>query len=113
VGSGGLWRTARFPSLLRNDQRERAERAEPTERTDPAEKADSVEPTEPTDSAEPTDPMLRTDPADPMDKTDPRLAIDRNESSDHNERVFFTARVWHDPRGVPRLGVWQSSGWTT
>ncbi|MFC5268902.1 hypothetical protein ACFPJ1_42915 [Kribbella qitaiheensis] len=29
--------------------------------------------------------MLSTDPAEPIDRIDPRLAIERNESSDHND----------------------------
>ncbi|WP_158294200.1 hypothetical protein [Kribbella sp. VKM Ac-2568] len=77
--------TSRSPSLLSTDQRDRADSAEPTERTDPAEKADRVEPTDATDNAEPTEPMLSADPAEPIDRIDPRLAIERNESSDHND----------------------------
>jgi hypothetical protein len=32
--------------------------------------------------------MLSTDPAAPIERTDPVLAIDRNESSDHNDRAL-------------------------
>src|ERR1700754_358742 len=93
AGLGGAFSTSRSPLLLRTDQREEAERAEPMESTEPAEKVERVDPTDAIDRAEPTDPMLRTDPTDPIDRIDPRLAIerndlrlaiDRNESSDFN-----------------------------
>jgi hypothetical protein len=50
------------------EKTEATEATEPIERTDPAEPMHRIEPTEPIDKIDPLDPMLRSEPAEPADR---------------------------------------------
>jgi hypothetical protein len=68
------------------DQRDRADKIEPTLAAEPIENAEASEPTDPTDRIEPAEPMDRMEPAEPIDKMDPLDPMLRMEPEDPGER---------------------------
>ena len=68
------------------DQRERADKIEPTLAAEPIENAEASEPTDPTDRIEPAEPMDRIDPDEPIDRIDPLDPMLKMEPEDPGER---------------------------
>ena len=68
------------------DQRERADKIEPTLAAEPIENAEASEPTDPTDKIEPAEPMDRIEPDEPIDRIDPLDPMLRMEPEDPGER---------------------------
>jgi hypothetical protein len=68
------------------DQRERADKIEPTLAAEPIENAEARQPTDPTDRIEPAEPMDRIEPAEPIDRIDPLDPMLRMEPEDPGER---------------------------
>ena len=66
-----------FPRQASTDQRESADRIDPTLAAEVTESMDAREPTEPIDKIDPAEPIDKTDPAEPIDKMDPAEPIDR------------------------------------
>jgi hypothetical protein len=91
------------------DQRDRADKIEPTLAAEAIENAEAKEPTDPTDRIEPAEPMERIEPDEPIDRIDPLDAMLRMEPEDPGER---------DDRAQVRITTfWQAgeqqgiSGW--
>jgi len=70
----------------RMDQRERADKIEPTLAAEPIENAEASEPTDPTDRIEPAEPMDRIEPDEPIDRIDPLDPMLKMEPADPGER---------------------------
>jgi hypothetical protein len=68
------------------DQRDRADKIEPTLAAEAIENAEANEPTDPTDRIEPAEPMERIEPDEPIDRIDPLDAMLRMEPEDPGER---------------------------
>jgi hypothetical protein len=68
------------------DQRERADKIEPTLAAEPIENAEASEPTDPTDRIEPAEPMDRIEPDEPIDRIDPLDPMLKMEPEDPGER---------------------------
>lgn len=68
------------------DQRERADKTEPTLAAEPIENAEASEPTDPTDRIEPAEPIDRIEPDEPIDRIDPLDPMLRMEPEDPGER---------------------------
>ena len=68
------------------DQRERADKIEPTLAAEPIENAEASEPTDPTDRIEPAEPTDRIEPDEPIDRIDPLDPMLRMEPEDPGER---------------------------
>ena len=68
------------------DQRERADKIEPTLAPEPIENAEASEPTDPTGRIEPAEPMDRIEPAEPTDRIDPLDPMLKMEPEDPGER---------------------------
>ena len=68
------------------DQRERADRIEPTLAAEPIENAEASEPTDPTDRIEPAEPMDKIEPDEPIDRIDPLDPMLKMEPDDPGER---------------------------
>jgi hypothetical protein len=93
----------------RMDQRERADKIEPTLAAEPIENAEASEPTDPTDRIEPAEPMDRIEPDEPIDRIDPLDPMLKMEPADPGERdepagicitIFWQARHQPDISGL-------------
>lgn len=82
------------------DQRDRADKIEPTLAAEPIENAEASEPTEPTDKIEPAEPMDRIEPAEPIDRIDPLDPMLKMEPEDPGER--------DDPAEIRITPFWQA-----
>ena len=78
----------RLPRQASTDQRDRAEKAEPTLAAEQTESTDANDPTEPIDRMDPLDPIDRIDPLEPMDRMDPLEPMDRIDPLDPRLRIF-------------------------
>ena len=86
----------------RMDQRERADKIEPTLAAEPIENTEASEPADATDRIEPTEPIDRIEPAEPIDRIEPLDPMLRMEPDDPNER---------DEPGETRIATfWQAGG---
>ncbi len=68
------------------DQRERADKIEPTLAAEPIENAEASEPTDPIDRIEPAEPIDRIEPNEPIDKIDPLDPVLKTEPEGPGER---------------------------
>ena len=84
----------------RMDQRERADKTEPTLAAEPIENAEASEPTDPTDRIEPAEPMDRIEPDEPIDRIDPLDPMLKMEPADPGER--------DEPAGICITIFWQA-----
>jgi hypothetical protein len=84
------------------DQRERADKIEPTLAAEPIENAEASEPTDATDRIEPADPIDRIEPAEPIDRIEPLDPMLRMEPEDPGER---------DEPGELRIGTFWQVRW--
>jgi hypothetical protein len=82
------------------DQRERADKIEPTLAAEPIENTEASEPTDPTDRIEPAEPMDRIEPDEPIDMIDPLDPMLRMEPADPGER--------DEPAGICITTFWQA-----
>jgi hypothetical protein len=67
------------------DQRERADKIEPTLAAEPIENAEASEPTDATDRIEPAEPMDKIEPDEPIDRMDPLDPMLKMEPEDPGE----------------------------
>jgi hypothetical protein len=98
------------PRQARTDQRDRADRIEPTEpndridRTEPAEPIDKTEPAEPMDKIDPAEPIDKIEPVEPMDRIEPVEPIDSIEPGAPIDWIELAEPVdWMDDRTVLRI----------
>jgi hypothetical protein len=78
-----------------------ADITDPADANDITEPADPAEATEKAEPAEPIDPIDAKEPMEPMESAEPFEAIDRNESSDHRERLLSRASITSPARRHP------------
>jgi hypothetical protein len=91
------------------DQRDRADKIEPTLAAEAIENAEANEPTDPTDRIEPAEPMERIEPDEPIDRIDPLDAMLRMEPEDPGERDDWAeARITTFWQAGEQQGI---SGW--
>jgi hypothetical protein len=91
------------------DQRESADRIDPTLAAEPTESTDPTDPTEPIDKIDPAEPIDNMDPAEPIDRIDPlepMLRIDPEEPAERDEPSVFRIRSFSQgPRSRQAMTV--------